>query len=59
MRGLANKGFQALLMTQFLEAFNDNAFKIVVSFLVIDLSVNQQSGTWYLALSGIVFVLPF
>ncbi|MCA9409202.1 MAG: MFS transporter [Candidatus Omnitrophica bacterium] len=53
------KGFRALLTTQFLGAFNDNAFKFVIAALIID-SIDQSSGeTLFLALSGAVFILPF
>lgn len=56
---IANLGFQALLVTQFLEAFNDNAFKLVVGFIAVDQFVSQSGGSLYLALSGVVFILPF
>jgi len=52
-------GFKALLVSQFLEAFNDNAFKLVVGFIAVDQFANQTGGSLYLALSGVVFVLPF
>jgi len=51
-------GFNALLTTQFLGAFNDNAFKFVIAALTVDM-VEQTGGTFYLALSGAVFILPF
>ena len=52
-------GFKALLSTQFLGAFNDNAFKLVISFLAIDSFISNGVGTLYLSLSGAIFVLPF
>ncbi len=52
-------GFKALLATQFLGAFNDNAFKLVISFLAIDSFIKNGAGTIYLSLSGAIFILPF
>ncbi len=52
-------GFKALLATQFLGAFNDNAFKFVIAALVVDMMDASGGGTLYLALSGAVFILPF
>ncbi|VAX34789.1 Lysophospholipid transporter LplT / 2-acylglycerophosphoethanolamine acyltransferase / Acyl-[acyl-carrier-protein] synthetase [hydrothermal vent metagenome] len=54
-----DKGFKALLATQFLGAFNDNAFKFVIAALVVDMMDTTGNGTLYLALSGAVFILPF
>ena len=53
-----SRGFKALLATQFFGAFNDNAFKFVIAALVVD-RMGSSGGTLYLALSSIVFVLPF
>ncbi len=58
-RLLANGGFEAFLWTQFLGAFNDNVYKMMVSILAIDVASNAQLGARYLALAGAVFVLPF
>ncbi|MBI5150569.1 MAG: MFS transporter [Candidatus Omnitrophica bacterium] len=52
-------GFQALLVTQFLEAFNDNALKVVVTFVAIDYFTQHGLGTFYVSLAGVVFILPF
>ncbi len=52
---LRRPGLQAFLWTQFLGAFNDNVFKIVVSFLAMD-AMGQVDGV---ALVGGVFILPF
>jgi len=54
-----DRGFKALLTTQFLGAFNDNAFKFVIAALVVDLIDQSNGGTLYLALSGAIFILPF
>ena len=55
-RLLKNGGFQSFLWTQFLGAFNDNVFKMIVQMKAIELGA--ESGSW-LALAGAVFVLPF
>lgn len=52
-------GFRALLVTQFLGAFNDNLFKIVVSFFAVNLSVRMGGGSAHLALASALFILPF
>src|SRR3984957_9784129 len=56
---LRNGGFQAFLWTQFLGAFNDNVYKMIVSVGAVELAANQLLGGRYLALAGAVFVLPF
>jgi acyl-[acyl-carrier-protein]-phospholipid O-acyltransferase/long-chain-fatty-acid--[acyl-carrier-protein] ligase len=54
---IGNRGFQAFLWTQFLGAFNDNLYKIVVSMRAVE--VASASGSEYLSLAGAVFVAPF
>ena len=54
---LKKRGFQAFLWTQFLGAFNDNLYKIVVSMRAVQVAANQ--GGAYLSLAGAVFVIPF
>ena len=56
---LADAGFQAFLWTQFLAAFNDNVYKMIVSVGAVELAANQLLGSRYLAIAGAVFVLPF
>src|SRR5580704_2123581 len=56
---LADGSFQSFLWTQFLAAFNDNVYKMIVSVGAVELAANQMLGARYLALSGAVFVLPF
>src|SRR5947209_11188888 len=58
-RLLGDAGFEAFLATQFLGAFNDNVYKMLVSLLAVSIAANHQSGARYLALAGAVFVLPF
>src|SRR5579872_6497994 len=56
---LRDRGFQAFLWTQFLGAFNDNVYKMIVSVGAVELAANQLLGARYLALAGAVFVIPF
>src|SRR5436309_13351642 len=56
---LKNSGFQSFLWTQFLGAFNDNIYKIIVSMRAVHVAASTGSGSEYLALAGVVFVLPF
>ncbi|MGA3026967.1 MAG: MFS transporter [Bryobacteraceae bacterium] len=58
-RLLGDGGFQAFLWTQFLGAFNDNVYKMIVSIMALRLAMDQQAGSRYLALAGAVFVIPF
>jgi acyl-[acyl-carrier-protein]-phospholipid O-acyltransferase/long-chain-fatty-acid--[acyl-carrier-protein] ligase len=56
---LTDGRFQAFLWTQFLGAFNDNVYKMIVSLLAVRVAVEGGSGARYLALAGAVFVIPF
>ena len=56
---LCDGGFQSFLWTQFLAAFNDNVYKMIVSVGAVELAANQLLGSRYLAIAGAVFVLPF
>src|SRR4029079_10496077 len=55
---LRRRGLQPFLWTQFLGAFNDNLFKMVVSMHVVRLATSADAGR-NLSLVGVVFVLPF
>ena len=55
---LTAKGLQPFLWTQFLGAFNDNLFKIVVSMLAVHAATAASAGR-QLSLVGVVFILPF
>ena len=54
-----DSGFQSFLWTQFLGAFNDNVYKMIVSVAAVELAASQALGARYLALAGAVFVIPF
>ncbi|MBI5886693.1 MAG: MFS transporter [Deltaproteobacteria bacterium] len=55
---LKSFGFQSFLWTQFLGAFNDNIFKIVISMYAVNMA-GGGSGSRYVAMCGAVFILPF
>src|SRR6266852_2805184 len=52
-------GFQSFLWTQFLGAYNDNVYKIVVSLLAVEIGDRNGKGGEYLSLAGVVFIVPF
>lgn len=56
---LKSLGFQSFLWTQFLGAFNDNAYKIVLSLIAVNISYGSGGGGAYVSLVGAVFILPF
>src|SRR6185295_3087129 len=55
---LKQRGLQPFLWTQFLGAFNDNLFKIVVSMLAVHLVAAERAGR-ELSIVSAVFILPF
>src|SRR5215510_5579600 len=55
---LKHRGLQPFLWTQFLGAFNDNLFKIVVSMLAVHLVAAARAGR-ELSIVSAVFILPF
>ncbi|MES1261612.1 MAG: MFS transporter, partial [Acidobacteriota bacterium] len=55
---LADSRFEAFLWTQFLGAFNDNVYKMIVSILAVRVA-GAATGSRYLAIAGAVFVIPF
>ncbi|MBI4490247.1 MAG: MFS transporter [Deltaproteobacteria bacterium] len=56
---LRSHGFQSFLWTQFLGAFNDNFYKMVVSLLAVNAASNSGGGSRYLSLIGAIYILPF
>ncbi len=56
---LKKKGVQPFLWTQFLNAFNDNVYKLVVSLLAVMVATNKMASGTYLSIAGFVFVAPF
>src|SRR5437763_9058605 len=55
---LVRRGLQPFLWTQFLGAFNDNLFKIVVSMLAVHMVTQARAGH-ELSIVSAVFILPF
>ena len=55
---LKHPGLQPFLWTQFLGAFNDNLFKIIVSMLAVHLVAASRAGR-ELSIVSAVFILPF
>lgn len=56
---LKRKGVRPFLWMQFLNAFNDNVYKLVVSLLAVLTAANGARGGTYLSLAGFIFVAPF
>ena len=52
-------GFGGLLSAQFLGAFNDNVFKMIVSIVAVDAGLGGPQSAVYLALAGILFAAPY
>jgi acyl-[acyl-carrier-protein]-phospholipid O-acyltransferase/long-chain-fatty-acid--[acyl-carrier-protein] ligase len=51
--------FKALVSTQFVSAFSDNLFKIIVSFYAIHVLSGAGEVTRFVSVIGILFILPF
>src|ERR1700704_5527457 len=56
---LKDARFEAFLWTQFLGAFNDNVFKMIVSVFAVSAALGSDTSGRNLAIAGAVFVLPF
>ncbi|HTN72845.1 MAG TPA: acyl-[ACP]--phospholipid O-acyltransferase [Methylomirabilota bacterium] len=56
---LKNRGFFCFFCTQFLGAFNDNFYKIIITLVALDIPVTAGGGTQYIPLIGGLFILPF
>ena len=52
-------GFWSLIVTQYQGAFNDNALKFLVIYLVVDLGLPPQQRDWLVLVVGALFALPF
>jgi acyl-[acyl-carrier-protein]-phospholipid O-acyltransferase / long-chain-fatty-acid--[acyl-carrier-protein] ligase len=55
---LKRRGIQPFLWMQFLNAFNENMYKLVVSLLAV-VTAARSTGCGYLSLAGLVFIAPF
>lgn len=56
---LKSFGFQSFLWTQFLGAFNDNLFKIVLSMVAVNMEAGSMGDGGHVSLVGAIFILPF
>ncbi|MEK7285995.1 MAG: acyl-[ACP]--phospholipid O-acyltransferase [Nitrospirota bacterium] len=56
---LKNRGFSSFLFVQFLGAFNDNVYKIVLSMFAVAAATDAGGGSRELSLVGAVFIIPF
>src|SRR3954467_4496012 len=56
---LGHGGFQAFLWTQFLAAFNDNVYKMIVQVTAVAIAASEGGSGKYLSIANAVFVLPF
>lgn len=52
------RSLHLLNITQFLGALNDNIFKLLIAYLLINVKGEQQASS-ILAIAGMVFVVPF
>ena len=52
-------GFWSLVVTQFQGAFNDNALKFLVIYLVVDMHLSDSTLNSVVLLVGALFALPF
>jgi acyl-[acyl-carrier-protein]-phospholipid O-acyltransferase / long-chain-fatty-acid--[acyl-carrier-protein] ligase len=52
-------GFWSLIVTQFQGAFNDNALKFLVIYLIVDMSLTPAERNWLVLVIGALFALPF
>lgn len=59
IHGNDKKSFRALMGVQGLGACNDNIFKIVLSFIVVNAILKEGGGIWHLVVINTCFVLPF
>lgn len=56
---LADGRFEGFLWAQFLGAFNDNVYKMIVSFAAVRMAADEATRSRYLAVAGAAFILPF
>ena len=52
-------GFWSLVVTQFQGAFNDNALKFLVIYLVVEMGLPARQRDWLVLVVGALFALPF
>lgn len=52
-------GFWSLIVTQFQGAFNDNALKFLVIYIIVDMGLPGPKRDWLVLVVGALFALPF
>jgi acyl-[acyl-carrier-protein]-phospholipid O-acyltransferase/long-chain-fatty-acid--[acyl-carrier-protein] ligase len=58
-RGNWRLGYWSLIATQFQGAFNDNAVKFLVFYLILDMNLAEDRRQGYLGIISVLFALPF
>ena len=58
-RTCQTRSFKALVAAQFVSAFSDNLFKVIVSFYAIQILLSAGEVTRFVSIIGILFILPF
>src|ERR1700746_4142740 len=53
------RGFWALIVTQFQNAFNDNAIKFLVIYIIVAMNFQEQRRDFLVLVVGALFALPF
>jgi acyl-[acyl-carrier-protein]-phospholipid O-acyltransferase/long-chain-fatty-acid--[acyl-carrier-protein] ligase len=53
------RGFWSLIVTQFQGAFNDNAVKFLVFYLILEMNLAEHLRQRYLGIISVLFALPF
>ena len=56
---LRRRGFLCFFWTQFLGAFNDNFYKMIVSLVALNMATLAGSRSLYISQIGFLFILPF
>jgi acyl-[acyl-carrier-protein]-phospholipid O-acyltransferase/long-chain-fatty-acid--[acyl-carrier-protein] ligase len=56
---LKRRGFFCFFWTQFLGAFNDNFYKIIVTLVALDIPASAGGGKDFIPLIGGLFILPY
>ncbi|HBG60937.1 MAG: hypothetical protein A2Y03_10735 [Omnitrophica WOR_2 bacterium GWF2_38_59] len=54
-----SKSFKALMVTQFLGAFADNAFKIIISLFAMRILLDTRAHAQFVSIVGALFIIPF
>jgi acyl-[acyl-carrier-protein]-phospholipid O-acyltransferase / long-chain-fatty-acid--[acyl-carrier-protein] ligase len=58
-RNGGQRGFWALIITQFQGAFSDNSLKWLVTFMVMGMGLPKDKRDWMVSIVAAVFALPF